>query len=159
MDIFLDEHKEFLTRLVKAKVKFILIGGYAVNYHGYNRTTGDMDIWVKPDNKNRDLLLRFFLDEGYQPKLLEKLKAFDFSKPVVFHIGKPPMRIDFLTIISRVKFSEGWQKRESLPLGGLKVPVLHLHHLVLSKMGTGRAKDIGDIEELQKISKSKKGKP
>jgi hypothetical protein len=54
MDIMLEEHKKFLLLLLKHKVEFIVIGGYAVIYYGYERSTSDMDIWLKPTNKNRD---------------------------------------------------------------------------------------------------------
>jgi hypothetical protein len=54
MDVMLREHKAFLLLLLKYKVEFILIGGYAVIFYGYERTTADMDIWLRPDNKNRD---------------------------------------------------------------------------------------------------------
>ncbi len=54
MNIVLDEHKAVLIHLLQSKIDFILIGGYAVIYHGYGRTTGDMDIWLKPANENRD---------------------------------------------------------------------------------------------------------
>jgi len=57
MNILLDEHKVILIKLLQSKVDFILIGGYAVNYHGYGRTTGDMDVWLRPDNGNRDKLV------------------------------------------------------------------------------------------------------
>lgn len=57
MNILLDEHKTALIQLPKSKVDFILIGGYAVIYHGYGRTTGDMYVWLKPDNENRDKLI------------------------------------------------------------------------------------------------------
>ena len=53
MNILLDEHKATLINLLKSKIDFILIGGYAEIYHGYGRTTGDMDVWLKPDNENR----------------------------------------------------------------------------------------------------------
>ena len=53
MNILLDEHKATLINLLKSKIDFILIGGYAVIYHGYGSTTGDMDVWLKPDNENR----------------------------------------------------------------------------------------------------------
>ena len=53
MNIFLEEHQEILKALNKNGVDFLLVGGFAVNYHGYNRTTGDMDLWIKPDNENK----------------------------------------------------------------------------------------------------------
>ena len=61
MNIFLKEHYLLLEKLINAGVEFIIIGGYAVNYHGYNRTTGDLDLWIKPDNDNRDILLTVLL--------------------------------------------------------------------------------------------------
>ena len=57
MNILIDEHKALLIQLLKAKIDFILIGGHAVIYHGYGRTTGDMDIWLKPDNETREKLI------------------------------------------------------------------------------------------------------
>jgi len=53
MNIFLESHSNLLEKLIKANVEFLIIGGYAVNYYGYNRTTGDLDIWIKPDNFNK----------------------------------------------------------------------------------------------------------
>jgi len=61
MDILAAAHKTFLMDLLDAKVNFILIGGYAVNYHGYPRYTADMDIWLKPDNGNKQKLASFFI--------------------------------------------------------------------------------------------------
>jgi hypothetical protein len=64
MNILLEKHKEFLIDLIKGNVHFILIGGYAVIYHGYVRATGDMDIWIKPDNENKEKLLVILENHG-----------------------------------------------------------------------------------------------
>jgi hypothetical protein len=64
MDIFLDEHKEFLLLLLKHEVEFMLIGGYAVIFHGYERTTGDMDIWLKPSNENKEKFIEVLKSYG-----------------------------------------------------------------------------------------------
>jgi len=58
MNFFLDRHQLLLKELLNAKVDFIIIGGYSVIYHGYRRTTGDVDIWIKPDNANKPKLLK-----------------------------------------------------------------------------------------------------
>ena len=58
MNIFFKEHHEILAALLKHRVNFMLIGGYAVNYYGYHRTTGDMDIWLEPSNENKEMLNR-----------------------------------------------------------------------------------------------------
>ena len=115
MIITLPEHKTLLLKLIAVDIKFILIGGYAVNYHGYNRPTGDMDIWLNPTNENRDKLLDFFLNEGYEKETVDEIRKLDFTTPVVFHIGSPPKRIDFLTKISIVNFEEAWKQNQLLP--------------------------------------------
>ncbi len=156
MLITLKEHKEFLIRLLSAQIEFILIGGYAVNYHGYNRYTGDMDVWLRPDNQNRDRLLDMLWNEGFQNELIDQLRAFNFSEPMVFHIGEPPKRIDFLTVISNVNFTDAWEQKQLLPLENVFVPVLHLQHLILSKIANNRSRDKTDVEELQKIEQLRK---
>ena len=59
MNIFLDEHQRLVADMLADGIQFILIGGYAVNYHGYNRTTGDLDVWIKPDNDTKMKILSF----------------------------------------------------------------------------------------------------
>lgn len=156
MIIFLEEHKQILRKLIDSNVDFILVGGYAVNYHGYNRPTGDMDILLRPDNENKKKLLSMLSNEGFTEKSLKNVADLDFTKPAVFHIGSPPKRIDFLTRISRINFDEAWDAKQILPMENYKIGVIHLHHLILTKMGTGRDRDKGDVTELQKIEELKK---
>ena len=155
MVIVFEQHKIFLEKLLNAGVEFILIGGYAVNFHGYNRPTGDMDIWLKPENENKTRLIHLLKNEGYTAESLEPIEGMDFTKHLAFHLGKNPYRIDFLTFIQGVNFEDAQKQQQELPLKDKFVPVLHLHHLVLSKMNTDRLKDKADIEELQKIERNK----
>jgi len=74
MIITLEEHKIFLKKLLAANIGFILIGDYAVNYYGYNRPTGDMDVWLNPTNDNRDKLLDLFEAEGYDRNTISTLR-------------------------------------------------------------------------------------
>lgn len=156
MNILLDEHKTILIQLLHAKVEFILIGGYAVIYHGYGRTTGDMDIWLKPDNENRDKLITVMEMQGILKEDLDKIRNTDFTQTLAFHIDEPPRRVDFLTKIVGVTFQEADARKRLLPLGNLSVPVLHLEDLIVNKLLSGRAKDKADVEELQKIMRLKK---
>ncbi|HET6992990.1 MAG TPA: nucleotidyltransferase [Bacteroidia bacterium] len=156
MIIFLEEHKQILRSLIDGGVDFILVGGYAVNYHGYNRPTGDMDILLKPDNNNKEKLLAMFKKEGFSDKSLKNVAKLDFTKPAVFHIGTPPKRIDFLTRISRIDFDDAWKEKQILSMEQYKIPVIQLHHLILTKLGTGRDRDKGDVDELQRIERLKK---
>jgi predicted nucleotidyltransferase len=156
MDILIKEHQELLLALMKHNVAFILIGGYAVIYYGYDRVTGDMDIWLQPDNKNKQPLLAAFRDFGIEDEDLERLSAIDLSKAQLFFVGDKPRRIDFLTKVSGVSFNEAVTEVNHFPIDDKKVPVIQYHHLILTKMTTGRAKDKADIEELQRINKYRK---
>lgn len=156
MNILLEPHKALLRKLIELKVEFILIGGYAVNFHGYNRTTGDMDIWLKPDNENKSKFIKFLNSEGFDSESLTKISSIDFTKHAAFHIGEEPLQVDFVTIISGVTFAEAEEKKKQLPFEGMHIPFLDFDHLILSKITSARAKDKADIEELQKIMQLKK---
>jgi len=159
MNIFLKEHHLLLEKLINAGVEFIIIGGYAVNYHGYNRTTGDLDLWIKPDNDNRDILLTVLDRFGFDNKSLEKLHNTDFSQPFVFNFWERPHKVDILTKISGVSFKEAYESRIVENFEGLSIPFLDFNHLILSKMATNRLRDQADVEELQKIMKLKGKNP
>lgn len=156
MNILLDEHKVILIKLLQSKVDFILIGGYAVIYHGYGRTTGDMDVWLRPDNGNRDKLVPVLESLGILSEDIVQIKSVDFTQALAFHIDEPPRRVDFLTKIVGLTYEEADKKKVFLPLGNFQVAVLHLDDLIVNKLISGRAKDKADVEELQKIMRLKK---
>ncbi len=151
MDIFYEAHRLFLKRLLEFEIDFLLIGGFAVNFHGFNRPTGDMDIWLKPTNENKEKFIKMIRSEGFNEEGISYIAKLDFTKPCVFHTGQIPLRIDFLTFITIVKFDEAFSQKVLLPLGDKFVPVLHVNDLILSKMTSDRIKDKLDVEELQKI--------
>ena len=155
MNIFLNKHQKFLIELQKYKVDFILIGGYAVIYYGYKRTTGDMDIWLKPDNSNKLKLIEVLKSLKFNKKDLVYIESLDFTKPIAFHFWKEPERIDCLTEISGVKYKEAESKKVIFRIEGMNVPIIHYNHLILSKITSDRLKDKADIEELQKIKKNR----
>ena len=157
MNIFIDEHKQLLHTMVNNNVSFMLIGGYAVIYYGYERTTGDIDIWLKCSNENRDKLVKALEDFGIEEEGLEKLKQLDFVNPLpAFYIGEKPRRIDFVTLISNVKFEDAVKKVNHFLLDGVNIPVIDYYDLILSKLTSSRLKDKADIEELQRINKYRK---
>ena len=129
MNILIEEHKDFLRELIKNGVEFLLIGGYAVNFYGYNRATGDMDLWLKPDNSNKEKLINSLVKMDFEPDDLEEIRKSDFKEYIVFSMWEPPF----------------------LPMGDVQIPVLKLNHLILSKISNGRPQDNADIEELQKV--------
>jgi predicted nucleotidyltransferase len=154
MNIFIDEHIQLLQALLKNEVKFMLIGGYAVIHYGYGRTTGDLDIWLQLGSENKKNLLKALSEFGIESDDLEQLDAMDFSKPMpVFFIGDAPRRIDFITIVNNLHFEEAIADVNYFQVGNIRVPIIHYQHLLLTKSGTSRAKDLADIEELQRINK------
>jgi hypothetical protein len=159
MNIFFKEHKILLEKLISAGVKFIIVGGYAINYHGYNRTTGDLDIWIKPGNDNRDILLVVLKELGFREESLQNLRQADFEQPFAFHFWDEPYKVDIMTKISGVSFDEADTKKIIMNYEGLSIPFLDFNHLVLSKMTTNRLRDQADVEELQKIKKLKDQQP
>ena len=120
------------------------------------RTTGDMDVWLNPTNQNKELLLKVLEKERILQEDLNLLLAKDFTQMTAFHIGSPPFKIDFVTKISNVTFSEADKQKVFFEVDGIKIPVIHYNHLISSKISSERAKDKADVEELQKINSLKK---
>lgn len=158
MDILLPEFKELLLLLNKYKVNYMLIGGYAVIYYGYERSTTDMDIWLKPDNENRDKLLLALKEFGIGNESLTQVSKTDFTQIQCFFFGQKPRRIDFLTRISGVTYAKAEEKVNYFPLKDEKVPIIHYNHLILSKICNERPQDKADVDRLQKINQFKKKK-
>ena len=155
MNIFLEEHAEILSLLLGHQVEFMLIGGYAVIVYGYRRTTGDMDIWLNPTNENKYKFHLALQVAGFEKEGLDQLLALDFTKHLVFSIGEEPRKIDFITRINAVEYADADKHKNVIEIENLKVPVIHLNDLVLSKLNTDRQQDKADVEELQKIQNNK----
>jgi len=155
MDFLYKAHKELLILLAQHKVEFMLIGGYSVIYYGYNRGTGDLDLWLRPDNKNKIKLLKALQEFGIQSLDLDKLGKINFTDTNMFFIGESPEKIDFLTHVQNVIWDEAIRNVRYLPFENIQVPVVGYHDLILMKISSDRLKDKADIEELQKIRKFK----
>lgn len=156
INLFTNDHQQLLSAMIKNKVDFMLVGGYAVIYYGYDRNTGDMDVWLKNGNENRDKLINALKDFGIADEHLETLRQMDFTNPVpVFYFGNVPRKIDFITMISNVHFEDAIQQVNYIRLEEIEIPVIHYNHLILSKLTSSRLKDKADIEELQRINKYK----
>ena len=142
------DFKEFLKLLNDAEVEYLLIGGYAVGYHGYPRTTADMDVWVAISAKNASKLVDVFHHFGMQDAKLTPELFLQRGK--IIRMGVPPMRIEVLTEIDGVRFAECYAAREVVTLGGQKVNMISLRHLRTNKHASGRHKDLDDLEHLPK---------
>jgi hypothetical protein len=155
MNIFIENHQLLLKSLIKHEVNFLLVGGYAVIYYGYKRTTGDMDLWIEPNNDNKIKLLEVLKEFEFDNEGIEYIKNLDFTKHLAFHFWQEPERVDCLTKISGVDFNEAYEQKVMAEIEDISIPVIQYKHLILSKMSSERLKDKADIEELQKINKHK----
>jgi predicted nucleotidyltransferase len=149
--IFID----VIERLLHNDVEFLLIGGYAVNYHGYGRYTGDIDLWLRPTEENWHRFAIVFDNLCSNKPEVERVKALNFYVPQVITMGEPPLRVDFLTKVNLISFEEAWAKRVFFQLKNMQVPVVDYHHLITMKFNTGRPQDKNDLEQLQRIKQLK----
>jgi len=154
VDVFDEEILNFWKALEEFNVKYILVGGYATNLHGYQRFTGDLDIWLKDDLENRKALRKAFL----------KCDMGDY--PMIDHMQFIPGWTDFhlnnglrLDILIDMKGLEGYTFDECLEMASVaniedaNVPFLHINQLIENKKVVNRPKDQIDVLALEQIRK------
>ncbi len=143
--------REFVELLNSHKVEYLIVGGHAVAYHGYPRYTGDIDFLIRPSESNARLVLAVLSDFGFADcsPSIEELT----SEGSVIQLGLPPNRIDLITSISGVSFSEAWAGKDDAMLDGLSVAFIGRSELLKNKAASGRSKDRLDVEVLAKQSK------
>jgi hypothetical protein len=140
------DFKEFVQLLNAHKVEYLVVGGYAVAYHGFPRSTGDIDFWIKPYSENIESLLKALFDFGFGSVDIEKSDFLD--KDQVVQLGFPPNRIDIMTSVSGLEFDKCWQERTIVDFEEEKINFISLHHLRINKEKTGRDKDKIDLKNL-----------
>jgi len=141
------DFSEFLKLLNEHKVKYLIIGGYAVSYHGYVRATGYMDIWIKRDKKNAKKMIQVLDKFGFNANNLQ-LDFFLNPKNVV-RMGVPPVRIEIMNSISGVDFDDCYKKRVKDNWNNIPVSIISLDKLKANKRASGRLKDLSDLEHLK----------
>ena len=142
-----EDFSELLKSLNSNRVEYLIVGGYALGYHGAPRYTGDLDLFVGTDFENATALIQSIDDFGFGSLGLEKK---DFTEPGnVIQIGHPPIRVDFLTQISGVDWTEAWENRIATTLAGIPVHVISKEHLMRNKKAIGRPVDLGDVDRLE----------
>ncbi len=153
--MLLEEHKKFLLLLLKYKVDFMLIGGYAVIYYGYERGTADMDIWLKPTNENRDKFLLALNEHGIGTEYLNAVSKMNFTSAKVLTLGDKPNKIDILTKVQGVLYEDADKEKQLFPMKDKFIPIIQYHHLIITKMIAGRPQDKADVDVLQKINRKR----
>jgi hypothetical protein len=140
--------RTFLELLNSNEVEYLVVGAFAVAFHGFPRYTADLDLLVRPTDENANRVMRALSEFGFGKVGIE---VTDLVSPgIVVQLGVKPNRIDLLTAISGVSFEEAWTARNEAELDGIATHFIGLAALLRNKTQTGRAKDLGDAEELRK---------
>lgn len=153
MDI---ENKEFLLFLKCARqnnLRYLCIGGYAVNYYGYHRTTEDMDIWIAPTNENKICFLNTLKCMGYSEQEIAPISEEDFSTYFMCSLGSPPYVIDILTIIHKnVDFNKAEESAVIHQMeNDIVLKLIPYDFLKTVKLLSRRDKDLWDIARLDEL--------
>jgi predicted nucleotidyltransferase len=147
-------YKELLQLLNEFEVDYLIVGGFAVMKYGEPRYTKDLDVWVHNSLQNSVRVVEALKKFG-APLEHDGITAETFSaKQVVYQIGVAPVRIDILTEISGVKFSNAWEKRVASTFFGVPVHFISLDDLVTNKQAVGRSSDLKDLKQNRKGAKS-----
>ncbi len=140
------DFKEFLELLNRHKVEYIIVGAYALAFHGVPRNTGDIDVYVHPTPSNAKQVLETLRDFGFDSL---KISMEDFLKPEqVIQLGYPPVRIDILTSISGVTWEQADKGKAAGKYGGILVNYLGRQEYMANKRASGRQQDLADLEAL-----------
>ncbi|MCX6902646.1 MAG: hypothetical protein NTW03_04050 [Verrucomicrobia bacterium] len=140
------EFKRLLSVFHLKQVEYLLIGGYAVIYHGYVRTTGDMDLWIALSKDNAIKAESAIRCLGFN---LPGLKpALFLRKGSVLRIGQEPLRFDIVNEIDGLAFPECYARRVETVIDGVPVNLISLPDLKANKRASGRNKDLADLDYL-----------
>lgn len=140
--------REFVALLNSKEVDYLVVGAFAVSFHGYPRYTADLDVLVKPTIENAKRLLQVLSAFGFESL---RVTEADLTEPDrVIQLGVNPNRIDLLTSISGVTFEEAWSGHCDGELDGIPTQFIGRRELIRNKESTGRVRDLGDAEELRK---------
>jgi len=140
------DFEELLALFNKKRIKYLIVGGYALAFHGAPRYTGDIDIFVNPDSRNAELIMAALEKFGFGNVDIKKT---DFEKPGwVIQLGVPPVRVDIITSLTGISWKESYSKRVRGKYGDVPVNYIGKRQLIKNKRAIARKKDLADIEAL-----------
>jgi len=142
------DFKEFIELLNKNNVKYLVVGGYALAFHGYPRYTKDIDIWLWINNENAKSIIKSLEEFGFESL---ELNTDDFlTSGFVIQLGFPPKRIDLLTSVTGLNFEECYLSKIQIDISDIKINFIDLESLKINKRAVGRHQDLADLENLEK---------
>lgn len=149
-NIFEQDFRDFIQAINDNNVKYVLVGGYSVIFHGYSRTTGDMDIWVQRNPENYQKLISAFKQFGMSVFDMTEDNFLNHPTWDVFSFGVPPVCIDIMIDVKGLNFNDCYTNSQIFIDDELQVRVLSMNDLLEAKKKANRPKDIDDINNLIK---------
>ena len=154
MDILDEELLKFWCSLNDHHVRYIMVGGFATRFHGFNRNTDDLDIWLEDTLQNRKNLRNSFIELGYGD--FPALETMEFLPGWTSFYVSGMIELDIMTKMKGLEghtFSECLDIASIAELDGMLIPFLHINQLIINKQAVNRPKDQIDVIELEKIKK------
>ncbi len=148
---FSDDMKALIRLFNRHGVRYVLVGGHAVNYYGYVRTTQDMDVLVLPTSDNAVRVMGAIEDFGFAGAGIP-LQLFEREGGVV-HLGVEPNRIDILTSLVGVQNDEIFARSQVVEIDDVELNIIAFEDLLRVKRGSKRPRDLADADELNKIDR------
>jgi predicted nucleotidyltransferase len=146
---------DLLRELSNADVRFMIVGAYAVGFHGRPRATKDLDVWIEPSDENAPRVMRALRAFG-APVASMGVTEGELSVPGVWiTLGVEPARIDLLTKLTGLTFADAWPRRAETLFGGTRCSVIGFDDLLTAKRAAGRPQDIADVVALERLAKLK----
>lgn len=142
-----EDFREFIELLNAHEVRYLVVGGYAVSFHGHPRYTKDIDIWIELDAANAERVILALADFGFGELGIE---TSDFLvDDHIIQLGYPPNRIDIITSLEGVEFDTCYKQRSEASANNTIVNFINCEHLKQNKRATGRPQDLADVDHLE----------
>jgi hypothetical protein len=142
------DFRDFFRALNSNKVEYVIVGSYALAFHGQPRATGDIDVWIRPSPENSQALMQALFDFGFGTL---DISSRDILSGKVIQLGFPPVRIDLMTVLEGLTSQETWASRNRGMFGDQPVFYLGKDAFVKNKRALGRHKDLADLELLGEL--------
>lgn len=139
---------DLLACLNSAGARYLLVGGYAVNYHGHHRNTKDLDVWIAVDAENAERIVSALRTFGFSARTVRS--SMFRNKGTVYTFGREPFRVDLLTQPDGVEFDACYARRIDAEIDGVRVPMISLADLLANKLASGRPQDLADVKTLSR---------
>ena len=142
-----EDFKEFIQYLNLNKVKYLLVGGWAIGIYGHPRATKDIDFLISNDQEDLEKLQKALNDFGTPPINLEKFK----EKGYVIRMGSSPIQIDLINEADGINLDNCYERKKIIEIDDIQINVISIEDLIKNKRASGRAADIADAEKLETL--------